>query len=437
MANHPNRPPETIRRSTELLNGELIVDLLANAQGTGLRPDQFFDQRNSFAIASATLSSSSLTRSSIEDLQYKVDLNQNEGNESAAEIEVENLAHQYDFIVSQLALFLSSAASESILTPILIKELHRICFDRLSTDTGQFRSSSIAISHTDFSAPPPDKVPELIQDACDYVDRNWKTKSALHLAAYVLWRLLWVHPFKDGNGRVARAASYLVLSAKLGAILPGTPTLPELISQNKTQYYAALEAADEAERSGQLDVTAAEELIGQLLSHQLQNFAFLPQATKDRLDQLISRTRRSSPHVRQACYGTNEISHRLWSHGPYLALQVGAEEEISQSLNRSLSLGDPFPGLLSSKRDEAETIFDETQSVYFLAKPDIELLSKRSFYLPPDTALILASASVQLPTSEYSIEGALYCLRLGPRTTVENCDETFDLLIARHLRVAS
>jgi Fic family protein len=48
--------------------------------------------------------------------------------------------------------------------------------------------------------------------------------TPIHLAAYLMWRLNWIHPFADGNGRTSRIISYVVLSIRAGAILPGTPT---------------------------------------------------------------------------------------------------------------------------------------------------------------------------------------------------------------------
>jgi hypothetical protein len=45
-----------------------------------------------------------------------------------------------------------------------------------------------------------------------------------------MWRTNWVHPFDDGNGRTARAASYLVLCVKLGYRLPGKKSLIDLVT---------------------------------------------------------------------------------------------------------------------------------------------------------------------------------------------------------------
>lgn len=60
-----------------------------------------------------------------------------------------------------------------------------------------------------------------------------------------------------------------------------------------------------------------------------------------------------------------------------------------------------------------------------------------ALYLPPDAGLILSSVQISGRQSPYSIVGAVYCIRFGPRATIENCDELFDLLIARHIRLMS
>ena len=83
---------------------------------------------------------------------------------------------------------------------------------------------------------------------CTYVNGNFG-KSAIHLCAYVMWRHNWIHPFFGGNGRTSRAASYLVLCARLGYELPGVPTVPEQIAQsgnNHWRYEQQLQAADAA-----------------------------------------------------------------------------------------------------------------------------------------------------------------------------------------------
>jgi Fic family protein len=105
------------------------------------------------------------------------------------------------------------------------------------------------------------------------VNDNWESSTPIHLAAYVMWRLNWIHPFADGNGRTSRILSYVVLSIRAGFVLPGSPTIPDQIVDNRVPYFDALDAADDAYREGGIiDVSKMEELIGSLLATQLAGF---------------------------------------------------------------------------------------------------------------------------------------------------------------------
>lgn len=84
-----------------------------------------------------------------------------------------------------------------------------------------------------------------------------------------MWRLNWIHPFLDGNGRTSRAVSYLVLCARLGFWLPGTKTIPEQIvetREHRKRYYDALQAADACTEGS---LAGVESLIDDFLAVQL------------------------------------------------------------------------------------------------------------------------------------------------------------------------
>src|SRR3546814_17294830 len=126
----------------------------------------------------------------------------------------------------------------------MMLELHRIALEGLSPYAGTFRPSAVEIGQSKHTPPAAHLVPGLVEEMCDYVMDNFAAAQALHLCAYVMWRLNWIHPFTDGNGRTSRALSYFVLCAKVGYRLPGHETLPEQIAADKAPYSAALEAAD-------------------------------------------------------------------------------------------------------------------------------------------------------------------------------------------------
>jgi Fic family protein len=122
-------------------------------------------------------------------------------------------------------------------------ELHKAALDGLHPLAGTFRNTPVKIQGSGHQPPEAAFVPDYVQSMCEYVNDNWATKTAVHLAAYVLWKMNWIHPFADGNGRTARAISYVVLSVKLDSLLPGSPTIPDQIATNKQPYYKALESA--------------------------------------------------------------------------------------------------------------------------------------------------------------------------------------------------
>jgi Fic family protein len=145
------------------------------------------------------------------------------------------------------------------LRPSVLLGLNRAALKGISLYAGLFRPGDIAIGKSKHEPPGAHLVPELIEDLCDYVMDNWGKAMPIHLSAYVMWRINWIHPFTDGNGRTARATSYLVLSVGTGMLLPGTRTIPEQTIANRAAYYAALEEADEAwKERNVLDLSAME-----------------------------------------------------------------------------------------------------------------------------------------------------------------------------------
>lgn len=154
------------------------------------------------------------------------------------------------------------------LRPSHLLHLHRAALDGITAYAGNWRPAGIEIGASKHQPPDAFEVPERIEELCDYVNENWH-RSALHLASYVMWKLNWIHPFTDGNGRTSRAASYLILCVRMGYLLPGRLTIPEQIEADKTPYYRALEAADVAWAEGKIDVSKMKELLSAMLATQL------------------------------------------------------------------------------------------------------------------------------------------------------------------------
>lgn len=146
------------------------------------------------------------------------------------------------------------------LDPSVIRNLNQLATEGATDCPGVCRSCEVEIDGSTHTPPRWQRVTSLVDEMCRYVNENWD-ETALHLAAYLLWRVNWIHPFVNGNGRTARAISYAVLCIRIGFQLPGTMTIPEQIANNKTPYYHGLDAADAAYCEDRIDVTVLEDMI--------------------------------------------------------------------------------------------------------------------------------------------------------------------------------
>lgn len=188
-----------------------------------------------------------------------------------AKAEVRNGLLQYDMGIEAILTALDRIRDGNRwkLRPSLILGLQRRALEGISSFAGSYRPGSVQIEKSLHVPPAAHLVPELLENLCDYVNESWD-RTAIHLAAFVLWRLNWIHPFDDGNGRTSRIVSYIVLLVRSGKDLGGSPTIPELIVAHRKDYFAALDAADANFRKHEdIDVSAVETLLSSLLAKQL------------------------------------------------------------------------------------------------------------------------------------------------------------------------
>ena len=200
------------------------------------------------------------------------ELTNSEDHPAYQALEVANGNRQYDFIRS--AVIASLEIGRPFLSQHLIKALNFQAITCLHTNPGEYRPCPVHVG--DYEPPAHYRVPALMDDFVNLVNRNWEQTDAVVLATYVLWRMNNIHPFINGNGRTARAASYFVLCVKSGGWLQGDPILPELIRRNREEYVAALKKADETFHAGTLDLADLHGLVSKLLDAQLASIPVEP-----------------------------------------------------------------------------------------------------------------------------------------------------------------
>ena len=189
--------------------------------------------------------------------------------DAIARVEARNALLQFDRLREMIREAVSSGEPFRLRASDIL-ELNRLAVLDLEPAAGTYRTVPVDIGGSRHEPPRWEQVPRHIENLCDYVNSH-ASESSIHLGSYVMWRLNWIHPFCDGNGRTTRAASYLVLCARLGYEIPGTKSVPEVIAGCKQPYYAALEQADEADLKGQVNVTAMEQVLADALAAQLNS----------------------------------------------------------------------------------------------------------------------------------------------------------------------
>jgi len=113
----------------------------------------------------------------------------------------------------------------------------------LSTHPGRYRPGPIHVTNmpsgrTVYQGPDAQIVPSLMQELI--VSLNEKNNAPVIIrAAMAHLNLTMIHPFKDGNGRMARALQTFVL-AREGILDPRFSSIEEFVGNNTTEYYDVL-----------------------------------------------------------------------------------------------------------------------------------------------------------------------------------------------------
>jgi Fic family protein len=142
----------------------------------------------------------------------------------------------------------------------------------LTDNPGQYRQKPVRINNSEHTPPDYQDIGSMVGDLCVFVTENWEHNDAFDLAAYTLWRLTWIHPFEDGNGRTANSIAYYILCRKFGFWLPGEITIPAYWRKsNDKRYYKALAAADVIDDDHPQNLSALSTLLKRALMNQLKS----------------------------------------------------------------------------------------------------------------------------------------------------------------------
>ena len=143
--------------------------------------------------------------------------------------------HNHDKAIDYL---FSIVNNDYVLRSIDILSLHGLVLRSIEDDfAGRLRNGGVRISGANFVPPNANKVSDLLDELIDFINTNPLQLNDIELAAVFHHKLVWIHPFFDGNGRTVRLAMNLLL------MRCGFP--PAIILKNdRKKYYEALNQAN-------------------------------------------------------------------------------------------------------------------------------------------------------------------------------------------------
>ena len=156
------------------------------------------------------------------------------------------------------------------ITPEVILDIHKVGFGFIfPVWAGKFRTIEVRVG--DYEPPHYSKISELVKNLCDDLAERLEHLSSpqneevflselISLLAWFQHRFVWIHPFRDYNGRVARLLTNLLLLNLEFPIL----TIRAETGKDRDKYVKAMKAADN------YDLSKLEALIAEALQKSLE-----------------------------------------------------------------------------------------------------------------------------------------------------------------------
>lgn len=98
------------------------------------------------------------------------------------------------------------------LTEEFILALHKIILENISENfAGRYRQNPVRVIGSDAKFTSSEKVPQFVKNLVYWYDKNKKKYHAFEIAVIFSMKLVSIHPFVDGNGRVSRLMMNFIL----------------------------------------------------------------------------------------------------------------------------------------------------------------------------------------------------------------------------------
>jgi excisionase family DNA binding protein len=118
-----------------------------------------------------------------------------------------------------------------------VLKVHELVFSGILENAGNYRNCQVYIEGCDFAPPSACEIPDLMKELLSWLNNNPEELRPIELAAVFHHKLVSIHPFDDGNGRVSRLLMNLLL-------INNGYTLTVIKQVDRKRYYNTLQKAD-------------------------------------------------------------------------------------------------------------------------------------------------------------------------------------------------
>lgn len=153
--------------------------------------------------------------------------------------------------IAQAQVWLMSNKNKDFCSDTFLRELHKKMFGDVWKWAGTYRTSERNIGVAPYQIPM--KLMQLFDDVNFWIEN--KTYSNREIAVRLHHKLVQIHPFPNGNGRVSRLMADLVLEKLEGTKLYWGNTNLVNVSEIRSTYIAVLRKADAGDYSDLLEFT--------------------------------------------------------------------------------------------------------------------------------------------------------------------------------------
>jgi Fic family protein len=157
--------------------------------------------------------------------------------------ETQRIIAAYGQAMDRVAVLADDPHSEWTSQTIL--DLHfLVCHPQPEARPGRTRDGSVIVTRgagrEPFRPPMSNSVPGLVKELAAWLQSGDSTRHPVVRAAVAHLNIVSIHPFRDGNGRVARVVQSLVL-AKEGLLRPEFVSIEPYLARHTRDYYSVLE----------------------------------------------------------------------------------------------------------------------------------------------------------------------------------------------------